>query len=104
MQASKVDVNKQIGIAVKSGKVELGVKEALDAARFAKGKLLILASNCPPQSRTEIVQYAKQSAVPIFEYPGSSVDLGAACLKPFVVAALTVKEPGDSGILKLAER
>ena len=104
MQTSKVDVNKQIGIAVKSGKVELGVKEALDAARFAKGKLLILASNCPPQARAEIVQYAKQSTIPIFEYPGSSVDLGAACLKPFIVAALTVKEPGDSGILKLAER
>jgi large subunit ribosomal protein L30e len=104
MQTSKVDVNKQIGIAVKSGKVELGVKEALDAARFAKGKLLILASNCPPQARTEIVQYAKQSSVPIFEYPGSSVDLGSACLKPYVVAAMTIKEAGDSVILKLAER
>jgi large subunit ribosomal protein L30e len=104
MQTSKVDVNKQIGIAVKSGKVELGVKEALDAARFAKGRLLILASNCPAQDRINIVQYAKQSAIPIFDYPGSSVDLGSACLKPFVVAALTIKEPGDSGILKLAER
>lgn len=69
MQTSKVDVNKQIGIAVKSGKVELGVKEALDAARFAKGKLLILASNCPAQDRSNIVQYAKQSAIPIFDYP-----------------------------------
>jgi large subunit ribosomal protein L30e len=104
MQTSKVDVNKQIGIAVKSGKVELGVKEALDAARFAKGKLLILASNCPAQDRSNIVQYAKQSAIPIFDYPGSSVDLGSACQKSFVVAALTIKEPGDSGILKLAER
>jgi large subunit ribosomal protein L30e len=104
MQTSKVDVNKQIGIAVKSGKVELGVKEAVDAARYAKGKLLILASNCPAQDRINIMQYAKQSSIPIFDYPGSSVDLGSACLKPFVVAALTIKEPGDSGILKLAER
>ena len=104
MQTSKVDVNKQIGIAVKSGKVELGVKDALDAARFAKAKLLILASNCPARDRLSIVQYAKQSSVPVFDYPGSSVDLGSACLKPFVVAALTIKEPGDSGIHKLAER
>jgi len=100
----KVDVNKQIQIAVKSGKVGLGVKEALEAARFAKGKLLILAANCPPKYRADIVQYAKQSSVPIFEYPGTSLDLGAACLKRFVVAALTIKEPGDSEILKLAER
>jgi len=103
-QTSKIDVNKQLQIAVRSGKVALGVKEALDAARFSKGKLLILASNCPARDRQDIAQYAKQSGIPIFDYPGTSVDLGAACLKRFVVAALTVKEPGDSEILKLAER
>jgi len=103
MQTAKVDVTKQIQIAVKTGKVALGVKEAVDAARFAKAKLLIVASNCPAQYRTNIVQYAKQSSVPIFDFPGNSVDLGAACLKPFVVAVLTIKEPGDSEILKLVE-
>jgi large subunit ribosomal protein L30e len=103
-QPSKIDVNKQLQIAVRSGKIALGVKETLDAARFAKGRLLIIASNCPGPDKQNIVQYAKQSGVPIFDYPGTSVDLGAACLKRFVVAALTVKEPGDSEILKLAER
>jgi large subunit ribosomal protein L30e len=103
-QPTKIDINKQLQIAVRSGKVALGMKECLDAARFAKGKLLILASNCPAQERQDIVRYAKQSSVPIFDYPGTSVDLGAACLRRFVVAALAVKEPGDSEILKLAER
>ncbi len=101
--SAKVDVNKQIQIAVRTGKVALGVKEALDAARFAKAKLLILASNCPAQYKSDIIQYAKQSSVPIFNYAGNSLDLGSACLKRFVVAALTIKEPGDSEILKLAE-
>jgi large subunit ribosomal protein L30e len=104
MQSAKVDVNKQIQIAVKTGKVSFGVKEAVDAARFSKAKLLILAANCPAQERADIAQYAKQSEVPIFDYSGTSVDLGAACLKPFVIAALTIKEPGDSEILKLAAR
>jgi len=99
----KIDVSKQLQIAVRSGKIALGVKETLDAARFSRGKLLILASNCPAADRQNIVQYAKQSGVPIFNYPGTSVDLGAACLKRFVVAALVVKEAGDSEILKLAE-
>jgi len=103
-QPPKIDVNKQLQIAVRSGKLALGLKEALDAARFAKGKLLILASNCPAHDRQDIMQYAKQSGVPTYDYPGTSIDLGAACLKRFVVAALTVKEPGDSEILKLAER
>ncbi len=104
MQSAKLDVNKQIQMAVKTGKVALGSKEAVDAARFAKAKLIILASNCPAQNRTGITQYAKQSSVPIYNYAGTSLDLGAACLKPFMVAALTIKEPGDSEILKLAER
>jgi large subunit ribosomal protein L30e len=104
MQSAKVDVNKQIEMAVRTGKVTFGVKEALDAARFAKAKLLIMASNCPEPHRQDILQYAKQSSVPIYHYQGSSVDLGGACQKPFVVAVLTVKEPGDSEILKLAAR
>ena len=104
MQSAKVDVNKQIQIAVKTGKVATGVKEAIDAARFAKARLLILAANCPAQERLDITQYAKQSEVPIFNYPGTSLDLGAACLKLHVVAALTIKEQGDSEILNLAAR
>jgi large subunit ribosomal protein L30e len=104
MQASRVDVNKQIEIAVRTGKVSFGVKEALDAARSARAKLLIMASNCPEPHRQNIVQYAKQSSVPVYQYSGSSVDLAGACLKPFVVGVLTVKEPGDSEILKLAVR
>ena len=104
MQTAKVDVNKQIEIAVRTGKVAFGVKEALDAARFAKAKLLIMASNCPEPYKQDVVQYAKQSTVPIYNYQGSSVDLGGACLKPFVVAILTIVEPGDSEILKLAAR
>jgi large subunit ribosomal protein L30e len=104
MQAAKVDVNKQIEMAVRTGKVAFGVKEALDAARFAKAKLLIMASNCPEPYKRDILQYAKQSSVLIYNYQGSSVDLGGACLKPFVVAVLTVVEPGDSEILKLAAR
>jgi large subunit ribosomal protein L30e len=102
MQTAKIDVNKQIQIAVRTGKVALGVKEALEAAKFAKAKLLILASNCPEDEKEGITHYAKQGAVPIHTYPGSSLDLGSACGKRFAVAALTVKEPGDSEILKLA--
>ena len=102
MQSAKVDVNKQIQIAVKTGKVSLGVKEAIDAARFAKAKLLILAVNCPEGEKADISHYAKQSSVPVYGYQGTSLDLGAACGKRFMVAALTIKEPGDSEILKLA--
>jgi large subunit ribosomal protein L30e len=102
LQTSKIDVNKQIQIAVKTGKVALGVKDALEAAKFAKAKLLILASNCPENEKTNILHYAKTSSVPVHTYHGTSIDLGSACGKQFVVAALTIREPGNSEILKLA--
>ena len=104
MQTAKIEINKQIQIAVKTGKVSFGINEAIDATRFARAKLVILASNCPPAYRESIQRYAKQSTTPILNYAGNSVDLGAACTKPFIVAALTIREPGDSEILKLAER
>ena len=38
MQSPKIDVNKQIQIVVRSGKVALGIKEALDAGTIRKGQ------------------------------------------------------------------
>jgi large subunit ribosomal protein L30e len=102
MQSTKIDINKQIQIAFRTGKVALGAKEALESAKFAKAKLLILASNCPEDERTDIMYYAKQSTIPVYTYTGTSHDLGSACGKSFVVSALIIKEPGDSEIMKLA--
>lgn len=104
MQTDKVDATKQIGIAVKTGKVSFGVKEALEAAQFGKARLFILASNCHEEQKSSITRYAKQSFIPFWFYTGNSIDLGAACGKPFAVAVLTIKEPGDSEVVKLAER
>jgi large subunit ribosomal protein L30e len=102
MQTSNIDVNKQLQIAVRTGKLSFGVKEATDAARMAKAKLIILTANCPEPEKSNILHYAKQSSIPIYHYAGTSRDLGSACNKPHVIAVLTVKEPGDSEILKLA--
>ena len=102
MQSVKVDVNKQIQIVLRTGKVALGAKEALESAKFAKAKLLILAANCPENERSDIMYYAEQSSIPVHIYAGTSIDLGSACGKNFVVSALTIREPGDSEIMKLA--
>ncbi len=98
-----MDLNKQINMAVKTGKIKLGCSEATDAAKTGKARLIIIASNCPEPQKSSILYNAKLSEVPVYVYSGTSMDLSAACEKPFLVAALTVKEPGDSEILKLAE-
>ena len=98
-----MDVNKQIRMAVKTGKVEFGTKNALASVNTAKARLVILANNTAASDRRDIVYSADQSEIPVYVFPGSSLDLGALCEKPFPVSALIVKEAGDSEVLKLAE-
>ena len=99
-----IDVDKAIGTAVKTGKVVLGANETVKNAQSGKAKLIVIAANCPVQTRGDIEYYGGLSGVNIVVYRGTSIDLGMACGMPFMVSALSVKEPGDSDILKLAEQ
>ena len=98
-----IDVNKAIGTAVKTGKVMFGAGNSLKSVKVGRARLILLASNCPKEVREDIEHFGKLSEIPVVIYNGSSIDLGAACGKPFVVSVLTVREPGDSDILKLVK-
>jgi len=96
-----IDIDKAIATAVKTGKVEFGAKSAIRNAKLGKAKLIILASNCPKNIRADIEYYSKLSKVPVYIYKGTGIDLAVVCGKPFVVSALSIREPGDSEILKV---
>ncbi|UCE29885.1 MAG: 50S ribosomal protein L30e [Candidatus Bathyarchaeota archaeon] len=98
-----MDISKAIATAVRTGKVLFGVSNATTSAKTGKAKLFILAANCPTSIREDIEYYCKFSGLPLIFHSGTSIDLGAACGKPFTVSVVTIKEPGDSDILKLAE-
>ncbi len=98
-----IDVNKAIVTTVKTGRVLFGVNNAVRNARTGKAKLVLVASNCPQKTRDDIEYYCKLSNIPVTIYKGNRIDLGAVCGKPFKVSALTIREPGDSDILKLTE-
>jgi len=98
-----IDVNKAIATTAKTGKIQFGASSALKSAKTKKAKLIIFASNCPQKTREEIGYYCKLSKIPVSVYNGDSSALGAVCGKPFEVSALSVREPGDSNILKIAE-
>jgi len=98
-----IDINKTIATTVRTGKVLFGVNDAVRNAKVGKAKLIIVAANCPQEIRGSIEHYCRLSHVPIIIYEGTSIELGAVCGNPFVVSALTIREPGDSEILKLAE-
>ncbi len=98
-----IDIDKAVSTAVKTGKVSLGANSAVQNAQTGKAKLIILAANCPKEVREDIERYSKLSNLPVIIYKGSSLDLAAACGKPFSISALSIKEPGDSEILKVMQ-
>ncbi len=99
-----IDVNKAIASVVKTGKVSFGANAALQNARSGKSKMIILAANCPKNIKAEIDYNCNLSNVPVFMFKGASIDLATVCNKPFVISALSIREPGDSDILKAVEK
>jgi len=98
-----IDVDKAIAAAVKTGKVSFGANAAMQNAKTGKAKMIILAANCPKGIKEQIEYYCKLSEVPVMTYKGVSMDLAAVCGKLFIISALSIRETGDSEILKVTE-
>jgi large subunit ribosomal protein L30e len=98
-----IDVDKAIVTVVKTGKVSFGTNSALQNAKTGKAKMIILAANCPKDIKEQVEYYGKISKVPIMTYKGAAIDLAVVCNKLFVISALSIRETGDSEILKVIE-
>ena len=98
-----IDVDKAIATVVKTGKVSFGTNSALQNAKTGKAKMIVLAANCPKDIKEQVEYYGKISKVPVLMYKGASMDLAAVCNKLFIISALSIRETGDSEILKAIE-
>nr|CAD1829526.1 unnamed protein product [Ananas comosus var. bracteatus] len=97
---STESINNKLALVMKSGKYTLGYKTVLRTLRSSKGKLIIIANNCPPLRKSEIEYYAMLAKVGVHHFNGNNVDLGTACGKYFRVCCLSIVDAGDSEILK----
>jgi len=98
-----VDLNNIISLVMKSKKAFLGSKQALKASKSGKTAALILASNCKTKTLITLKNYAKNSKIPVYIYPSSRADLGAACGVPFPVSVLAIRESNDPEIVKIKQ-
>ena len=96
-----MDGERGIRVAVDTGNVTLGSSKTIQALKLGKGKLVIIAENCPKEVAEDVTQYSQLSKIPFYTFQGTSVDLGSVCGKPFTVAAMMVNDPGDSTILEI---
>jgi large subunit ribosomal protein L30e len=98
-----IDIDKAIATVVKTGKVSFGANAALQNAKTGKAKMVVLAANCPKDIKEQVEYYGKISKVPVMTYKGTGIDLATVCNKLFVISALSIRETGDSEILKAVE-
>lgn len=94
-----MDIGREIRKASETGRVLFGTKKSIQMLRTGEAKLIIMASNVQKKTREDIEYYAALSGTHTHTYEGSSVDLGAACGKPFVISVITVISPGESNLL-----
>ena len=99
------DMNANIKVAHKTGKVVYGKNQVLKQLRQNSFKMIIIANNCPQELVNELNHYNsltnKKDQIFIHKYIGSSWELGLACAKPFMISVMGVINPGDSEILTL---
>jgi len=99
-----VTLDRELKVALKTGRVVFGSREVLKLASAGKGKLVVIASNCPELIREQIEYYAKLSGIPIYHAPYTNVEIGEMCQRKHPISSLLVLEEGESEILKLVER
>ncbi|XP_051062436.1 60S ribosomal protein L30-like [Phodopus roborovskii] len=92
MKKSLESINSRLQLVMKSGKYVLGYKQI----RQGKGKLVILANNCPALRKSEIEYYAMLAKTGVHHYSGNDIELGTACVKYYKVCTLAIVDPGDS--------
>ena len=95
------DINAVLKRIIKTGKIEYGTKKTINNIANSKAKLVLIAKNCPKQSKEDIIYYTRIANTPVHNYQGSALELGEACGKPFLIAALTILDPGDVKINQL---
>ena len=99
----EIDLENALRITLKTGKVIIGSKRSLKAIKQGQIQMIIKSNNCPENISNDIYKYCTQyePKIDIYEFNGSSWDLGFLCGKPYMISILGIISTGDSEIAKL---
>ncbi len=104
MSLSVSDFARELQMVLKTGTVVIGSRNTIKLAKLGKAKLIIIAANAPPEIKKDLKYYAKLSNIPVYEFPGTNMELGAICGKPFSIASMAIVDPGQSNIIELIKQ
>jgi large subunit ribosomal protein L30e len=102
-KVKEFDIDTNIKVAYKTGKIVYGKKQVLKELRQNPFKMLIIADNCPKELENQLFYYNSfmKNKLFIYKYKGSSWELGLACAKPYMISVMGIIDPGDSDLLSL---
>jgi large subunit ribosomal protein L30e len=82
--------------AVAADKYKSGVKAVLQSVKGSK--LIIISKSIDSDDRTKLEEQAKAADVAVYEYPGTSVQLGKLCNRPFRITAIAIESGTEAQI------
>jgi len=82
-------LEKVIKDAVAADKYKSGVKEVLQSVKDAK--LIIISDSIDSTEKTKLELEAKTANIAVYNYAGTSMQLGKLCNKPFRITAIALK-------------
>ncbi|MGC8676151.1 MAG: 50S ribosomal protein L30e [Candidatus Micrarchaeia archaeon] len=94
------DLSEDLRLAVETGSVSFGLKEATNAVTSGKAKAVIVASSGKGGGLGDIAHICKISGTRLIVFGGNPMELGAVCGKPFGVSALAILDSGASKLLE----
>ncbi len=98
-----MDVNTALKKMLKTGQLEFGYRRGVKNLLAGNAKAVIIASEGPERIKSDIIKYASAAGVPVLNFPGTSLELGRACGKPFLISTITVLNPGDVSVKEVEQ-
>ena len=105
-KVKEFDIDMNIKVAYKTGKLIYGKTQVLRQLRQNPFKMIIIANNCPDELETQLSYYNSliNNNIFIHKYKGSSWDLGLAVGKPYMVSIIGLNDFGDSDLMTLKDK
>jgi large subunit ribosomal protein L30e len=100
------DVETNLKVAMETGDVLYGKNTVLKHLRQNKAEMLITANNVPYELMSELrhMNNLLDDEIFIYQYNGSSWDLGLALGNPYMVSIVAILDYGDSELKSLKEK
>jgi large subunit ribosomal protein L30e len=94
-----LDLEREIKLAISTGKVVFGRNKTLKLLMNGKTKAVVAASNIPKDVETTLQHLSQISKIKVIRFNGNASELGIVCGKPFSISMLAILDEGKSKIL-----